>query len=81
MRILRRTAMTRTVRVCLMPGLLANAVVGECVEMPWGEQVTLLLDGKTERQVPLTPGQMHHLRGAVAGDPGLRPALLRLLLR
>ena len=81
MRILRRTASTRAqLRGHEMRNLLQPAVVGECVEMPWGEQVTLLPDGKIASNLPLTLEQMRHLRGAVAGDPGWRSRLLRLLL-
>ena len=63
-----------------MLDLLESARVGEVVELPWGERVTLLPEGELRHELPLTTSQMRRLRAALAGDPDPRPSLLRLLL-
>lgn len=45
---------------------LASAVVGETVEMPWGERVTLLDGGETSHIIPLTRSQAEKVRAIVA---------------
>ncbi len=64
----------------LMLSRLESVATGESVVLPWREKVTLLPGGERNHMLPLTPMEMDRLRAAVAGDRGLRPMLLRLLL-
>ena len=80
MTLMRPTPTLEENRQRLITGRLIPAVVGEVVEMPWGERVRLLPEGERAHEMPLMPNQMESLRAVVAGDQNLRTRLLRLLL-